>query len=217
MILHPFHFNKKFDDINQLLWKKELEITSLNRMKFIRFDKKELLHYYDLIFKNFPLDIENATQEISVSIFATEIFELHYRLIDLGNPMSADMKKELLEKRKTFKPEENSETIEDFITTYFHSLVYNYGDFLTNTLKQHYFIGINDEAKILLSILNRYKSVLKDKTKQIDFFWCIKLNKQISDLILEMLIDFIEQRLSLLTISTENIKIENELKLAKII
>jgi len=211
MILHPFHFDKKIDDINQLLWKDDLEIASLHRMKFSKFDKKEVLHYYDLIFKNFPLDIENATQEISVSIFATEIFDLHSLLIDLNNPISLDKKNELLDKRKSFKPEQNSETIEDFISTYFHCLVYNYEDFLSNTLKQHYFVGINDEVKILLSILNRYKSVLKDKTKQIDLFWCIKVSKQISDLVLEMLIEFIEQRLNLLTISTENTSIGNEL------
>jgi hypothetical protein len=211
MILNPLHFDKKIDDINQLLWKDDLEITSLHRMKFRKFEKEEVLHYYDLIFKNFPLDIENATQEISVSIFATEIFDLHYQLIDLDNKISADKRNELLQKRKEFKPELNSETIEDFISTYFHCLVYNYEDFLANTLKQHYFVGINDEIKILLSILNRYKNVLKDKTKQIDLFWCIKVNKQISDLVLEMLIDFIEQRLNLLTISTENISIGNEI------
>ncbi|QLE02378.1 hypothetical protein HX109_12730 [Galbibacter sp. BG1] len=211
MILHSLHFAKKIDDINQILWKDELEITSLSRMIFRKFNKKEVLHYYDLIFKNFPLEIEEANQEISVSVFATEIFELHYELIELDNQLSIDKKNELLEKRKTFKPEHNSETIEDFISTFFHCLVYNYEDFLANTLKQHYFVGINDETKILLSILNRYKSVLKDKTKQIDLFWCVKLNKQISDLILEMLIEFIEQRLNLLTISTENLSIGNEL------
>ncbi len=211
MILHPFHFNKKIDDINQILWNKESEIIALNRMKFNRFDKKEVLHYYDLIFKNFPLDIENANQEISVSIFATEIFELHYQLIDLNRPISVDTKNEILEKRKTFQPELNSETIEDFISTYFHCLVYDYKDVLKNTLKQHYFTGIKDEVKILLSILNRYKSVLKDKTKQIDLFWCVKLNKQLSDLVLEMLIEFIEHRLNLLTVSTENLSIGNEL------
>jgi len=211
MILHPFHFTKKIENINQILWKEETEITSLSRMTFKRFKKEEILHYYDLIFKNFPLEIENATEEISVSIFATEIFELHYQVVDLNNQISASKEIELLEKRKKFKPEDNSETIEDFISTFFHCLVYNYEDFLTNTLKKHYFVGINDEVKILLSILNRYKSVLKDETKQIDFFWCIKLNKQISDLILEMLIEFIEQRLNLLTISIENINLGNEL------
>ena len=202
---------KKIENINQILWKEETEITSLSRMTFKKFDRKEILHYYDLIFKNFPLEIENETNEISVSVFATEIFDLHYQIVDLNNQISTSKEIELLEKRKNFKPEENSETIEDFISTFFHCLVYNYEDFLTNTLKQHYFVGVNDEVKILLSILNRYKSVLKDKTKQIDLFWCIKLNKQISDLILEMLIEFIEQRLNLLTISTENINSGNEL------
>lgn len=215
MIIDNLHFAKKFNEINQLLWKDELEITSLKRMEFRKFNKEEVTNYYNLIFKNFPLDIENAKEEISVSIFATEIFDLYYELIEHNNPITTDNKNKLLEKRKIFKPEDNSETIEDFISNYFHCLVYNYEDFLANTFKQHYFIGIKDEVKILLSILNRYKSVLKDKTKQIDLFLCIKLNKQISDLVLEMLIEFIEQRLNLLTISIENINIGNELNYIK--
>jgi hypothetical protein len=211
MILHPFHFDKKIDDINQILWNDKIKIGSLQRMKFSKFNKKEVLHYYDLIFKNFPLDIENASQEFSVSIFSTEIFDLHYNLVDLDNPMSATQEIELKKKRKEFNPEFNSETIEDFISTFIHHLVYFYEDFLANTFKQHYFVGINDEVKILLSILNRYKSVLNDKTKQIDLFWCIKVNKKVSDLVLEMLIEFIEQRLKLLTISTDSLNNGNEL------
>ena len=39
----------------------------------------------------------------------------------------------------------------------------------------------------------------------------MKLNKQLSDLVLEILIEFIEHRLNLLTISTENLSIGNEL------
>lgn len=211
MILDTLHFAKKNEDINHLLWEKESEITSFRRMTFRKFNKEEVLYYYDLIFKNFPLEIENTSQEISVSIFATEILDLHSEIVELNNPISASKKNEFLEKRKTFKPEQNCEIVEDFISTFFHCLVYNYEDFLKNTLKQHYFTGINDEVKILLSILNRYKSVLKDRTKQIDLFLSIKLNKEISDLVLEMLIDFIEQRLNLLTISTENISVGNEI------
>lgn len=157
------------------------------------------------------MDIENESQEICISIFATELFDLHFQLIELDDQISEGKKIELLKKRETFKAKENSETVENFILTFFHFLVYNNEDFLNNTFKQHYFTRINDEVKILLSILHRYKSVLKDKTKQIDLFWCIKLDKQISDLISEMLIEFTEQRLNILAISTDNIHLPNDL------
>jgi len=211
MILHTSHFTKRVDEINQLLWREEQKIISLGKMTFRKFRKEEVLDFYNSTFKNFPLDIENSSNEIGVSIFATELFELHFELIEMNRTISVNKERELLERRKTFNPDENSETIEDFISTFFHCLVYNYDEFIENTMKQHYFVGINDEVKILLSILKRYKSVLKDKTKQIDLFWSIRLNKQISDLILEMLIEFIEHRLNLLTISTENINLGNEL------
>lgn len=216
MILNPFHFTEKIETIKQLLWDREDEFVLLHKMNFTKFKKEKVLSHFDSIFKNFPLDIESSSQEIAVSSFAYELIDLHYEFVDLNKTtISSDKENELLERRKIFDPKLNSETIEDFISSYFHFLVYNYEEFLMNTMNQHYFVGINDEVKILLSILNRYKSVLKDKSKQIDLFWSIKLDKQISDLVLEMLIDFIEQRLNLLTISTENLNLGKELNYIK--
>ena len=211
MIIDTSHFNKKIENINQYLWNEELEIISLQKMTFKNFRKEEIQEHYTSTFQNFPLVIENSSKEIGISIFATELLDLHYNLIYTNQGISSEKEREIFEKRKTFEPENNTEIIEDFIDTFFHSLIYNYDEFLINTMKQHYFVGINDEVKILLSILKRYKSVINDKTKQIDIFWSIKLNKQVSDLLLEMLIEFIEQRLNLLTISTNDINFENKL------
>lgn len=211
MILDTIHFSTRIENIYQLLWNEELEIISLRRMNISTFKKEEIVKHYDYAFKNFPLDIGNSAKENGVSIFATELFELHFELVELDGTITAEKAKELVEKRKVFDPRNHCETIENFISTLFHCLVFNYDEVLMNTMNQYYFVGINDEVKILLSILNRYKSVLKDKTKQIDIFWGIQLNKQISDLILEMLIEFIEHRLNLLTISIENINLGQEL------
>lgn len=215
MILDPSHFDKHVEDINQLLWKEDLEVNYLQKTKFRKFNKEEILKYYDSIFKNFPMVIESATHDLQISIFATEMFELHYKLIDCDEPIKLSEEQELLDKRLSFNPHENTDVIDDIISTYFHHLVYSYDEFLKNTLKQHYFVGVDDEVKILISILKRYKSVLKDKTKQIDLFWCVKLNKQISDMVLSVLIEFIEHRLNLLTISVENIEICNEVNYVK--
>jgi hypothetical protein len=51
--------------------------------------------------------------------------------------------------------------------------------------------------------LNRYKSVINDGKKQISIFWNITLTKKIADIITKMLIDFIEQRLKILTVSLD--------------
>ena len=211
MILDPLHFSERFENINQILWNKESEFVALHKFPFKTFKKEKIRSHYALFFLNFPLSIENATNDIGVSIFATELLETYYYLVETNFGISHEKEKEIINKREYFDPSEHSETVEYFISRLFDSLIYNYEDFIKNTMKQHYFVGVNDEVKILLSILNRYKSVLKDKTKQIDIFWSIKLNKQISDLILEMLIEFIEQRLNLLTISTESINLNPNL------
>lgn len=211
MIIDKLHFEKQIETINQILWKKDFEVVPLLKMKLINFKKEEILKHYSQTFQNFPLVIEKSSDEIGISIFGSEFFEVYYEVVNGDRSFSAEKENEILDKRKNFIAENNLETIEIFVDELFNSLVYNYGDFISNTMKQHYFIGINDEVKVLLNILKRYKSVLKDNTKQIDIFWSIRLDKSISNLILEMLIEFIEQRLSTLTISTDNINFENNL------
>ena len=211
MILDTFHFSKKIENIDQILLNEELEIVSLQKRVLKNFEKEEINDWYISIFQNFPLTIENSSKEIGISIFATELLDLYYDIVESNVSITNAEKREIFEKRENFEPKNNTEVIHFFIDTFLNSLIYDYEYFLANTMKQYYFIGINDEIKILLNILNRYKNVLKDKTKQIEIFWCIRLNKQLSDLVLDMLIEFIEQRLNLLTISTENIHLNNEL------
>lgn len=211
MILNPLHFQNKIENIDQIIWNENLKIVSLQKMTFKSFKEKEVVKFYNSTFKNFPLDIENSSKEVGISIIATELFDVYYDLTTRNRSLTSEKERNIFENRKNFEPKNHTEIINDFINEFMHCLVYQYDEFLKNTMEQHYFVGINDEVKILLSILNRYKSVLKDKTKQIDIFWSIRLTKQISDLILEMLIEFIEQRLNLLTISIENINIGNQL------
>ncbi|MCK0115132.1 hypothetical protein [Gelidibacter sp. F63206] len=211
MIIDKLHFERQLNNINQILCKKDFNVTLLRKMPLNNFKKEEILSHYSLTFQNFPLTIENSSNEIGISHFATEFFEFYYELVDMNRAVSPQKEKEILNKRQTFIPENNLETIEIFIDEFIHSLIYNYENFLSNTMKQHYFVGVNNEVKILLNILKRYKSILEDQTKQIDIFWSIRLDKKISDLVLEMLIEFIEQRLSILTISTDNINFESKL------
>ncbi|PIB36460.1 hypothetical protein BFP72_14170 [Reichenbachiella sp. 5M10] len=211
MILNTQHFSGRIEEINHILWKKKFDIYAFQRMAFKKFEKEKIQWHYTSTFLNFPLEIENSSNNIGISIFATELLDLYYDCVEGNRSLSSQKSKELFEKRKTFIPDDNIETIEFFIDAFFTSLVYNYQTFLANTMAQHYFVGINDEVKILLNILKRYKSVLLDKAKQIDVFWSIKLNKEISDHIIEMLIDFIEQRLNLLTISSDHTPFESKI------
>lgn len=211
MIIDKSHFEKQLDNINQILWEKDFEVVLLQKMNLVNFRKEEVLKHYSLTFQNFPLVIEKSSDEVGISIFASELLEVYYEVVNSERSILAETENEILKKRKNFKPENNLEALEIFVDEFFNSLIYHYDSFISNTMKQHYFVGVNDEVKVLLNILKRYKNVIKDNTKQIDIFWSIRLNKNISDLILKMLIEFIEQRLNMLTISTDSISFENNI------
>lgn len=90
------------------------------------------------------------------------------------------------------------ECIQSAIHDKIHRLVFEYDKVLNATKETNCLFGINDEEKILKIHLNKYLEVLNSDLLQIDFLFGIKLNKEISDLILEIYIRFINLRLRML-------------------
>ena len=78
MIIDKLHFERQLNNINQILWKKDFNVTLLRKMPLNNFKKEDILNHYSLIFQNFPLTIENSADEIGISHFATEFFEFYY-------------------------------------------------------------------------------------------------------------------------------------------
>ncbi len=208
MITDKTYFENQTNEINQIIYNNSSKVSFLKKMTIDNYNKEKINEYYNDYFFNFPFTIEDASEEIGISIFATELFELYYNLDEKMNQVSSLRIKEVMENRKKFIPENHLDLIIDYIDEFIHRMVYSYDKLLENTKKHHFFKNIDDEKIILLNLLKRYKSIVNDETKQIDVFWSIKLTKTLSDLIVKIFIEFIEQRLNILTINFEQTNFE---------
>ncbi|NJO87797.1 MAG: hypothetical protein HC831_01700 [Chloroflexia bacterium] len=147
------------------------------------------------------------TQNYSLPIFsmgATEVIEInrryyeilvsgwekdHPQLVKDGNEVTI---------QSMIKSDIPEESILCAINDKISRLIYEYDKVIEATKESNRLFGINDEEKILLIHLNRYKDILESDTEQIDYLRGITLNKKISDLVLEAYIRFISYRLKML-------------------
>ena len=208
MITDKSYFENQTNEINQIIYNNSSKVSFLEKMTIRTYGKEKITKYYNDCFFNFPFTIEDASEEIGISIFATELFELYYDLDENMNQVSSLRINEVMENRKKFIPENHLYLIIDYLDEFIYGMVYFYDKLLENTKKHHFFKNIDDEKIILLNLLKRYKSVVNDEAKQIDVFWSIKLTKTLSDLIIKIFIEFIEQRLNILTINFEQTNFE---------
>lgn len=193
--------NKYFEDSltksNQMLFKENDNITLEKRIKVLKFTPKSIHKAYNRLIQSFPYDIIPASNEINLTLYNTELLYLVGECNKNDTNISQEKISEIKNSRENIKVDNDSDkcVIFDYLYDYFHSLVYNYDKFITNAKEYHFFYGIDDESILLKNLLVIYQSVIKNEKTQIDLIYGITLTKDLSDHLLQMLIDFIEQRL----------------------
>lgn len=203
MITDTSHFKQQFEKIFAEVDNDNVEIHPLKSYIIKDFSEKNIKKRYRNIFQVFPYEIETASTTFAISIFSTEILDLYHHFSDYTREIEPDKIKAITLKRNDFTTVDQNLTLTDYIEEYFHSLVYWYEKVLKNTKKYHFFANIQDEKVILMNLLTRYKSVLADDTKQIYLFFGIGLTKSVSDIVVSMLVEFIEERLKILLVKVE--------------
>ncbi len=202
MITNTKHFDNKLQELRGLLSDYQEDINLMQFRKITNFSKENITDDFNYIFLSLPYEIETTSNDLSYSYYTIELFDLYYEISDYDGQIDS----ERIQKSKHRFKQQKLDTqdrflVLDFVENYLHSLLYNYDVFLSNAKKFHFFVGIDDERIILENLYQLYKGVLLDKTKQIRLFLGINLTKAISDKIIEMLCDFIEQRLLVLNSS----------------
>lgn len=199
MITDNKYFESRLSDINKELTAYKGDLKLARRAQISDFTIEGITNSYEEIFLTFPYNIETSSQIIEMSIYTNEVFNLYYDIIEYPNKITTT---EINSIKNRFKNPEITEfcsyNINDFLDDYFHNLTFKYGSFLNNMKKCYFFVGIDNEEIIINNLLNLYRSILNDSSKQLNIFYGITLTKKISDIITSMLIDFFEQRLLVL-------------------
>ncbi len=220
MITDFNYFASRFDELFHEIDSLNQQVDLIKNISIRDFSKESISLKFNDIFRVFPYIIETTSESIGMSIYAKELFDLFYEVSDFEGKIKPERISESKNKFKNPKIDDSDKYIlYEILEDYFRSIIYCYGDVLENTKKYHFFYGINSEEIILMNLLKLYRSILLDNSKQLCIFWGITLTKKISDIVTNILIDFIEQRLIVLNpkIELENIPnkmtyIDNKLK-----
>lgn len=199
MITDVNYFSKDFSDLLDLLRIYNKEISFIRKCNITDFSRDSIAYKYNDIFLSFPYEIITASKNLGFSYYTIELFDLYHEIAGFDKelePNRIDLSRERF--RKSELEMQDKYLIAEIVEEFFHSLTYNYNVFLNNAKKSHVFVGIESEQTILYNLYNLYKGVIKDKAKQINLFWGINFTKEISDKTLDMLCNFIEQRLLVL-------------------
>ncbi len=199
MITEYNYFSNALETVNQKLTDYTNDVKLLRKCRIADFSKESITNKYDAIFRSFPYIVESTSDEIKISINIIKIFDLYYEVSEHENELySKKIEKAKAQLNDPKISNENRYEISEFLEEYLHNLTYEYESILKNTKEYHFFHGIDDETIILKNLLILYQSILKDKTKQLSVLEGVVMTKEISDLVTNILIDFIEQRLLVL-------------------
>ncbi len=208
MITDSVYFKDNLDRVSELIESYNDEILLLRKTRIHDFTKEVITKKYNNLFLILPYEVETSSSSISISIHAIKVFDLYYKFNENITKLDYDTiikAKNEFEDKKIYS--DDKYIINDFLEEYFHNLTYDFSSIMDKVKQLFFFKGIESETIILQNILNHYKAIVADDKKQLVVFWGISLTKEISDIVTEMLIDVIEQRLLLLnpTITTNNI------------
>lgn len=199
MITDNRYFSESLTEINIELYKESTKLNLSGRLGVSNFTSKSLLKQFEHYTRTFPTEIISASESIEISLYVIQLNYLFQEVFDENSRIPQELINKFKEEKKSYKLEEHDRyVIYDFLEDYFHQLVYSYRSFIKNAKKEPCFVGINNEEIILKNLLIQYKKVISSKKLQIKIFPNITLTKTISDKVISMLIDFIEQRLKVL-------------------
>lgn len=196
MIRDTLYFQSELEEIRDLIFKHDKDVLPLGKHKIYDFSNENIIKIFKSILMILPHDIQRASNDIGMSNHHIAIHDCYHHIIVHEN-LSFEHRNET---QKTLEKNEydnwhTRDSLSDIIDEFFHYLVYDYEEVISNTKKLHFFFNVS-EINILKNLLNLYKNVLKDDSKQLYIFGV--LPKNIADKITRMLIDFIEQRLAVL-------------------
>lgn len=200
MITTNQYFENSLIEVNKILFNENNNILLEKRIYVSNFKPQVIHKDYNKLIQCFPYDIQPASNNNIITLYVTELDYLVQECNKEDPNLTREKINEIKNSRKSIEVdnEVDKSIIYDFLVNYFFSLVYKYDKFIKNSKKYHFFYGIDSEEIILKNLLTIYQSVLKNSSTQIDLIYGITLTKELSDYLLKMLIDFIEQRLSVL-------------------
>jgi hypothetical protein len=157
-----------------------------------RHEDRTYKQLYQVSFVDFPVEVAPASGEVLLSHDSLINYHKYHAI---RNKTSDHI---LQKQTEETSDESRRQLVSDMIDEKLMNLYYEFELTLKRARKSYYFAGITDNATIIRNVLNLYQSVRKDESLQISHLGNIKLHKSISDIITDIYINFLSDRLAML-------------------
>lgn len=197
MILYPEHFQEKLDTISNYLLIEGSQPKTIYVKRGTSDDsmsREGLEQWYKACFKSFPLDKTYISEEVSIDSSFRHYFLQYHKNEDFREePGRGSIVTEGVERDALLI------SLEEYIREWTDNIVYDFAEIMANVKAGHVFVCIDDDLIILKNLLKFYRDIRQSQEQQLHFFHRISIPKPISDLMTDILIELIADKVGMLS------------------
>jgi len=213
MIAALNHFEEQRIQIEQILLGEESSLIvnfKKSQGHALKANKDHLEEWYKLNFIDFPLDFSAARSEVFIPEYFLQNY-LDYHVLKHENQReNVDYMKKQHTKHLTSLDEFTVLfDVQSMINERIRNMSWEFGTAFKRIKDNYVFAAIEDNKTILLNLLEHYQLIQKSSEVQLRFFNGFSFPKNISDIMLDVLIALIEERLNMLEIKA--VKSDNKI------
>jgi hypothetical protein len=197
MIVSKTHFERKGERIKAMIFDEEcpLEIILKKPKSTEYFDKEYYRKIYKQNFINYPVDIIPADDKTYLN---TKLVMNFYRYYEIDSPVADD--KRIIENAQNCDESSVIWDIDEIIDEKIHCMFYDFDKSLEAAKQSSWCLGITDHVLIIKNLLNHYINIKNNPEVMLSFFYGLSLKKEISNLLLDIYIEFLSDKLAMFTI-----------------
>lgn len=198
MITHTDSFQKHLNSISLLLMTVDKQPTTTyitTSLSDYKMSKKDLKDWYDVNFKSLPLYTSDKSDEVTMqSSF------LHYYRQYHGNDDFTDTRAERIRELDDLERDSILIDIDEYINEWIDNVFYDFAYIIKKLRKEPVFACVPDDLLVIKNLLKFYKEVREAEDIQLNFFHHISLPKRVADVMTDMLILLLSDKVELITL-----------------
>ena len=197
MIISKDYFERKSEKIKTMIFDEEspLEIILTKPRSTEYFDKTYYKEVYTQNFINYPVDVIPADTKTYLSTKLVISFNRYYQI---DSPVADD--KQIVQNAQNCDESSVIWDIDEIIDEKLHCMFCDFDKSLDAAKQSIWCLGITDHVLIIKNLLNHYINIRNNPKVMLSFFYGLTLKKEISDLLLDIYIEFLSDKLTMFTI-----------------
>lgn len=198
MIIHTDSFQKHLNLISLFLMtvnKQPATTYITSSLSYYKLSKKDLNDWYSENFESLPLYTSDKSDEVTIVSSFT-----HYHRQYHGNDDFTDTRGERIRELEDLERDSILLDLDEYINEWIDNIFYGFARIIKKLRKEPVFACIPNDLLVIKNLLKFYKEVREAEDIQLKFFHHISLPKRVADIMTDMLILLLSDKVELITL-----------------